>query len=128
MTRTAFPQFKLPEMKLPKFNLDALFSLQKANLAAVQEVQNVLVDAAQAVVKLQYGLMQDAVTNGRAALTSKEAKKPEAVLADVQAVAERAVAVTQQGVDLSVSAHRRVIELLSQRAQANIDELKALAA
>ena len=123
MANAAFPEFKLP-----KINLEALFSLQKPNLAAVQEVQNILVDTAQAIARIQYGLVQDAIATAQGALSVKEAKQPEAVLANVQTVAEKAVAAAQQGVDLSVSAQRRVIELFSQRAQANIDELKALAA
>ena len=36
---------KLPELTLPKFDLDALFSVQTANLAAANEVQTVLVEA-----------------------------------------------------------------------------------
>ena len=41
-----FPtEFKFPELKLPKFDLDALFATQKANLAAVQEAQTVLLGA-----------------------------------------------------------------------------------
>ena len=117
-----------PEHKLSKIDLDALFSLQKANLAAVQEAQNIVVDAAQTIARIQYGLAQDAIAAAQGALSAKEAKKPEAVLADVQTVAGKAVAAAQQGVDLGLSAQRRVIELFSQRAQANIDELKALAA
>ena len=38
-------------MKLPKVDLDALFGLQKANLAVAYEAQTVLVDAFQAIVR-----------------------------------------------------------------------------
>lgn len=129
MAKTAhLPEFRLPELKLPKINLDALFSLQKANVAAAQEAQNVLVDAAQTIIRIQYGFVQDLVASYRGALNATEAKKPENVFANVQATAEKAVAAAQQGVDVGVSAQRRVVELFSQRAQANIDEIKALAA
>ena len=62
------PSFKFPEPKLPKLDLDALFATQKANLAAVQEAQSVLIDAAQAIAKVQHdylGQSMAAVRVGR---------------------------------------------------------------
>ncbi|MEK0085339.1 phasin family protein [Benzoatithermus flavus] len=120
--------FKLPELKLPTFDLEAVFALQKANLAAVQEAQNVLLDAAQAIVKLQHGYASELVAEVEAALKAKEPKKPETVVADAKAVAEKAVAAAKQGVELGVAAQRRVAELVTQRVQANLAELKRLAA
>jgi hypothetical protein len=122
------PEFKLPEMKLPKLDLEALFALQKANLAAAQEAQSVLLDAGQAVAKIQAGYVEGLLAETAAALKAKEPKKPEAVLAEAKAAAEKAVAVAKEGVDLSVAAQRKVAELLAGRAQANLAELKALAA
>ena len=83
---------KLPELKLPKFDLEALFSVQTANLAAANEVQT----------------------------------KPEAVMADVKAAAEKAITVAKEVVDLTVAAQKRVAELVTQRVQASVTELKAL--
>ena len=57
---------KFLELKLPKFDLDALFSVQKANLAAANEVQTVLVDAAQAVARVQYGYIEQTVADMKA--------------------------------------------------------------
>jgi hypothetical protein len=54
--------------------------------------------------------------------------KPETVLADVKAAAEKAVAVAKEGVDLGVAAQQRVVGLVTDRVKANVDELKALAA
>ena len=53
MAKTASPS--LPEIKLPTFDLDGLFARQKANLATLHEVQNVLVETAQAIAWAQYG-------------------------------------------------------------------------
>ena len=122
------PEFKLPELKLPKFDLDALFALQNANLAVVHEAQNVLVEAVQAVVKSQAGYVEELVAGAQGALAAKEPKQPEAVLADVKAAAEKAVALSKQNVDLSLVAQRRVADLVAKRVQANINEFKALAA
>lgn len=118
----------LPEFKLPKFDLEALLGLQKSNLAVVQEAQTVLVDAFQAIARLQYGYAQELAANAKAALSAKQPSEPKAALAEVQAAAGKAVEVTKQGVDLSVAAQKRVVELVSKRVQANVDELKALAA
>ena len=70
--------FPTPEFKLPKFDLDALFATQTANLAAVHEAQSVLTGAAQAIAKVQYGYVEQAVAEAKAALATKELPKPEA--------------------------------------------------
>jgi hypothetical protein len=116
------------EPTFPKLDLDALFGVQKANLAVVHEAQRVLVDAAQAIARVQHGYVEQTVACTRAALGSQERRKPEAVLAEVKAAAEQAVAVTQEVVDLAVAAQRRVAELVAQRTAANVDQLKTPAA
>lgn len=128
MAKATLPEFKLPEMKLPKIDLDALFGLQKANLAVVQETQSILLEATQAIARLQKGYADEVVEALKAAVSGKAPAKPEAVLADVQAATQKAVAVAKQGVDLGVAAQQRVVELVSQRVKANVDELKAIAA
>ena len=130
ITASPFPSlaFQLPEPKLPKLDLDALLAAQRANLAAVQEAQSVLVDAAQAIAKAQHGYLEASVAAARAALSRKQPAKPEAVLAEVKAAAERTTATAQQVVDLAAAAQRRVVELAAQRTRANADEFKALAA
>jgi hypothetical protein len=118
----------LPEPKLPKFDLDALFRVQTANLAAAHEVQCVLVDAAQAVARVRYGYVQQAVADAKAAFGPKQPPKPEAVLAEVRAAAEKAHAVAKEVVDLTVGAQKRVAELVTRRVQASVAALKAPAA
>ena len=119
---------KFPELKLPKFDLDALFSVQKANLAAANEVQTVLVEATQAVARVQHGYVEQAVADIKAALGTKQLPKPDAALADLKAAAEKAFAIAKEVVDLTVGAQKRVAELVSERTQAAVTELKALTA
>ena len=119
---------KFPELKLPKFDLDALFSVQTANLATAHQVQSVLVEAAQAVARLQHGYVEQALANVKAALGTKQLAKPEAGMADVKAAAEKAIAVGKEVVDLTVAAQKRVAELVTQRVQASVSELQALTA
>jgi hypothetical protein len=124
----ALPEFKVPEFKFPKIDLDTLFGVQKANLAAAQEAQSVLIDAAQAIAKVQFGYLEQAMEEAKSAFASKELPKPEAGLANVKAATEKSVAVAKEVVDLAVSAQKRVYELATQRTQATVAELKAVAA
>ena len=116
------------EPKVPKLDLDTLFARQKANLAAAQEAQTILVDTTQAIAQVQHGYLEQAVAAVRAALSRQELVKPEVVLAEVKTAAERTRATSKQVVDLTVAAQRRLGELATQRTQANVSELKALAA
>ena len=125
------PSFKFPEPKLPKLDLDALFATQKANLAAVQEAQSVLIDAAQAIAKMQHDYLGQSMAAVRAALSRKELAKPDAVLAEIKVAVERISATTKQVMDfavVAVAAQHRAVELVTRRTRANVSELKALAA
>lgn len=127
-TASSAPEFKLPEFKLPKVDLEAVFALQRANLAVAHEAQSVMLEATQALMKLGFGFYQDAAEQAQAKLSGKQPAKPEAVVAEFQATAEKAVATAKEGVDLSVAAQRKVADLVAKRFAANVEELKALAA
>ena len=128
MAKPTVVTFPTPEFKLPKFDLDALFATQTANLAAVHEAQSVLTGAAQAIAKVQYGYVEQLVADAKAALATKELPKPETVLANAKAGVEKTVAVAKEVVDLAITAQQRAYEVLTQRTQASVDELKAVAA
>ena len=116
--------FKFPELKLPKVDVVALLAAQKANLATVHEAQTVLFGAAEAIAKVQHGYVEGALAGAKAAAQSKELPKAETV----QATGEKITAVAKEVVELAVAAQKRVAELLTQRTQAAVTELKALAA
>ena len=128
MAKPTVVTFPIPEFKLPKFDLDALFATQTANLAAVHEAQSVLTGAAQAIAKVQYGYVEQLVADAKAALATKELPKPETMLANAKAGVEKTVAVAKEVVDLTVTAQQRAYEVLTQRGQASVAELKAVAA
>ena len=128
MAKPTVVTFPTPEFKLPKFDLDALFATQTANLAAVHEAQRVLTGAAQAIAKVQYGYVEQLVADAKVALATKELPKPETVLANAKAGVEKTVAVAKEVVDLAITAQQRAYEVLTQRTQASVDELKAVAA
>ena len=87
---------------------------------------SVLVEATQAIAKVQYGYVEQAVADIKAALGTKQLPKPDAALADLKAAAEKAFAIAKEVVDLTVGAQKRVAELVSERTQAAVTELKAL--
>ena len=116
--------FEFPELKLPKVDVVAMFVAQKANLATVHEAQTVLFGAAEAIAKVQHGYVEGALAGAKAAAQSKELPKAETV----QATGEKITAVAKEVVELAVAAQKRVAELLTQRTQAAVSELKALAA
>jgi hypothetical protein len=128
MAKTSVASFPAPEPKLPKVNLDALFGAQRANLATAHEAETVLLGAAQAIAKAQHGYLEQAATEAKTALAGKGLPKPETALANVKSGVETAVAVAKEVVGLAFGAQKRVVELLIQRGQANVSELKALAA
>jgi enamine deaminase RidA (YjgF/YER057c/UK114 family) len=114
---------------LPKLDVDALFAMQKANMDTVVKAQTVLLDAAQAAVKAQYGFVADFVDQMQAMSGKFDAeKKPEAYVADVKAAADKYVTVTQSQVDLGMKAQAEAMDMLAKRVQANVDELQKLAA
>ena len=94
----------------------------------MHEAQSVLTGAAQAIAKVQYGYVEQLVADAKAALATKELPKPETVLANAKAGVEKTVAVTKEVVDLAITAQKRAYEVLTQRTQASVDELKAVAA
>ena len=130
MTKTAtFPTTAtFPAFRLPKLDLDALFALRRANLAAAREIQDVLLEAALAIAKVQHGWVEQTSAAARAALTGKEPRTAETVLAEIKGTTERTLAVVRQGVELGTAAQHRVGELFAQRATASVEQIRALAA
>jgi hypothetical protein len=72
--------------------------------------------------------VEQAVADAKAALATKELPKPEAVLANAKSIVEQTTAVANGVMDVAVGAQKRVYEVLTQRGQASVDELKAVAA
>jgi hypothetical protein len=128
MAKVAAPASTRPEPKLPGHDLEAVLGLHKANLAAAHEAQAVLLDAAQAIAKLQAGHAQALITRARDGLASRAPRQPEAVLGEVKAAAETTFATARQSLDLGVAAQRRVAELATARARANLERLTTRAA
>lgn len=116
---------RLPELKLAKLDLDRLLASQSATLAAAQQVQTVLVEAAQAIARLQHGYLTEAAVEAKAALAVRQ---PAAVLTGCKDAAAKGAAVSRQIVDVTLAGQRQAAELVAQCARATVAELKAVAA
>jgi hypothetical protein len=118
---------KHPAMPLPAFDLDAYFILHKGNLAVIHEAQAMLADAIHSIARAQFGYVEQVVAEGKAVLANQDLVRPAAAIANAQITIERTVAVTKQVLSLATDAQRRVGELISRRARANLAEFKVVA-
>mgnify|MGYP006283366007 FL=1 len=114
----------------PKFDMETFFAMQKANMDTMVKAQNVMLEAFQAAAKVQYGFVNEYFEQAQSLMSGKfdADKKPEAYVADVKAVADKVVTVAQTQMDLGMKAQAEAMDLLSKRAQKNVDELQKLAA
>jgi len=115
---------------LPKFDADALVAMHKANVDTLVKAQSVLMEAAQAALKTQYGFVVNYVDQLQAVMTGKfdVDKQPQAYVADVKAAAEKYVAATQTQMDAGMKAQATAMELIAKRVQQNVNDVQKLAA
>ena len=133
MTKTsdnpfAMPKFNMEAFAMPKFDFETLVAMQKANVDTLVQAQGVMVEAAQAIAKLQTGLIEETFKNMQTFMKFDAKAKPEAYLADAKAAADKVMAVAKQELDLGLKAQTEVAQLVSKRAAANMEGLKAFAA
>jgi phasin family protein len=127
-TRTA-PKFEMPKFDMPKFNFDALVALHKANVDTMMEAQGIWMQAAEAVAKLQYAWVEETFKQGEAVLKGDVTRrKPEEFMADAKAAADKVMAVAKEQADLGMKAQKQVADLVTKRVNANLEDVKALAA
>jgi len=125
MTKTALPQ--LPAM--PKFDVEALVTLQKANIETFVAAQKILFDLAQTVAKKQVEYVKESFAKSEALFKGFDTKKqPTAYADELKAAVERAVTDVKETVDLGIKAQSEVVDLFVKRATANFDDLKSTAA
>jgi phasin family protein len=127
-TKTA-PKFEMPKFDMSKFNFDALVALHKANVDTMMEAQGIWMQTAEAVAKLQYTWVEETFKQGEAMLKGDVTKKkPEEFMADAKAAADKVMAVAKEQADLGMKAQKQVADLVTKRVNANLEDVKALAA
>ena len=132
-TKTA-PKFEMPKFEMPKFdmpgvNFDAVVALHKANMETMVEAQSIWMQTAEAMAKLQYGWVEETFKQGEAMMKGDVSKKkPEEFMADAKAAADKVMAVAKEQADLGLKAQKKVADLVTKRVNANIEDVKTLAA
>ena len=119
---------KTNPFELPRFDLDAVVAMQRANLHTFVQAQKILTDAAQGIAKAQAGYVNEIVAQMQGAMARKDAKRSDAYLAEMRAAAERAVTVATEQFGLGTKAQSEVVDLLTKRAVANFEHVKTMAA
>ena len=112
---------------LPKFDLNGLVALQKANIETAMKAQTIVAETTRAIIALHTGWMTEVAQKARTAMRAGVVAKPEALVADASAAAKRALIVARQELNLGVRAQGEVVDLIAKRAAANLDGVKALA-
>lgn len=127
-TKTA-PKFEMPKFDMPKFNFDAFVAMHKANVDTMMEAQNIWMQTAEAMAKLQYGWVEETYKQGEAMMKGDVTRrKPEEYIADAKAAADKVMAVAREQADLGMKAQKQVADLVTKRVNANLEDAKALAA
>lgn len=119
----------MPGVTLPGVNLDALVALHTANVETLMQVQKIVSAAAEAAFQAQVKRLEAWQGQLEAAFkTFDVTKKPEAYAKDAQVAVESALAEARSVVESGVKVQREVAQILADRAVANLNELKSLAA
>jgi phasin family protein len=114
---------------LPKFDLDAVLSLYKANLDTFVAAQRIMFDFSQTLAKRQVDLLKESFSKAESLMKGFDAKKqPQAYVEEAKAALEKALADVKETMDLGMKAQHEVVDLFVKRATANFDEVKSLAA
>ena len=117
-----------PKPTFPTVNFDAFVALQKANVETFVQAQGIVLDAAQAIAKLQYSWISDAMKGAEVAFDAgATAKKPEEYMADAKTAAEKVMSVAKQELDLGIKAQTEVADLVAKRVAANLEEVRTIA-
>lgn len=132
-TKTApkfdMPKFDMTKFEMPKFNFDAVVAMHKANIDTMVEAQGIWMQTAEAIAKLQYGWVEESFKHGEALLKGDVTKKkPEEFMADAKAAADKVMAVAKEQADLGMKAQKQVADLVTKRVNANLEDVKSLAA
>lgn len=125
--KTATPAF--PKFEIPKFDESAFKGLFKDNLEVAVKAQRMMLDATESMMKRQFDLTREMVEQSQAAMVNFDVnKKPEAYVEEAKAAAERAQVIVKQEIDNGMKVQQDVTDLMTKRVNANVDEMKKLAA
>src|SRR5437764_8351713 len=87
----------------PKFDLDALFAFQRANLETVVAAQRIFFDLAQTVTKRHAEFVEESFARVETAFKGYDTKRqPQVYVDEMKAVVEKAMADVKEAMDLGI--------------------------
>jgi hypothetical protein len=127
---SAAPAATLVLPKAPKVDPDTLLALYDANVETGLAVQKVLLDLGRTLVGRQTVYVKEAQAKFEAFLTTGvDAKRePQSYVDEAKAAVEKVVADAKETVELGLKAQSEVVDLVSNRVNANLAQVTAPAA
>lgn len=127
LSTTSAPRPFMPAM--PKFDVEALVAMQKANVETVVSAQRIFFDLAQTVAKRNAETMKAMFQSaGTMTRTADAGRQPHAYVDGAKSAMEKVMADVKETMDLGIKAQSEVVDLFVKRATRNFEEVKALAA
>ena len=128
LTTTAATRPFMPAM--PKFDVEALVAMQKANIETVVSAQRIFFDLAQTVTKRNAEMVKELFqrTGTMTRTTTGTSRQPQAYVDDAKSAMEKVMADVKETMDLGMKAQSEVVDLFVKRATRNFEEVRALAA
>jgi len=120
---------KVQAPAFPKVDVEALFALQRANLETLFQAHKLVFDLFETLTRRQAELVKEMMARAEDYMKGFDpARQPKAYVEDARAAIEKAMAEMKQAVELGLETQKKVVELFVQRASANLDEVKRIAA
>ena len=116
------------QFELPAFDMEAALAFQRANFETMVKANALVADATQKALKVQADWFAKVMQSGQKAFEAKAPLQPEAVFTEAEAMAKEAMKIAQDNVDLGVATQKQVVDLVSKRVTANLEEIKGAAA
>lgn len=120
---------KVQAPAFPKVDVEALFALQRANLETLFQAQKLVFDLFETLSRRQAEVVKEVLAKAEAYTRGFDpARQPKAYVEEARAAVEKAMAEVRQAVELGLETQKKVVELFVQRAAANLDEMRKIAA
>lgn len=117
------------EMKLPGFDLAAIYEMQRKNVEAMTAANRLALDSMRAVVERQVQLAQQSTENAQAALRSMAegggTVDAEEQLERARAAVEKATADLRELMDMVTRSQSEIYDILNKRMMEALEEMKA---
>lgn len=126
----AFGDFKMPEFKMPGFDVEAMMATQRKNMEAAAAANQRAFEGVSAIMRLQAEVARESAEGAMKAMSDVAAATPEDRVAKQADMAKTAYASFfsngKEVYDMAAKTADEAMSLINDRFTANIDESKAM--